>query len=130
MGINLKTPGVHHLALRVSDFDRSALFYTETLGFPIALKQPGLLIFLAGSTAVGIQGPAEGTPPGDVFNPFRVGLDHVAIACEEEAELERVAKALSEAGIENTGVRLDETLGKRYVAFKDPDRIAWEDYMA
>ena len=23
-----------------------------------------------------------------------------------------------------------ETLGKRYVAFKDPDRIAWEFYMA
>ena len=32
--------------------------------------------------------------------------------------------------MENTGVKLDETLGKRYVAFKDPDRIAWELYMA
>ena len=31
-------------------------------------------------------------------------------------------------GVENTGVKLDETLGKRYVAFKDPDRIAWEFY--
>ena len=37
--------------------------------------------------------------------------------------------ALSAAGVENTGVKLDETLGKRYVAFKDPDRIAWEFYM-
>ena len=129
MGINLKTPGVHHLALRVADFDRSARFYTETLGFPVALERPGLLIFMAGSTAVGIRGPVEGTPMDDVFNPFRVGLDHVAIACEDETELERVAKALSEAGIENTGVKLDETLGKQYVAFKDPDRIAWEFYM-
>jgi len=25
---------------------------------------------------------------------------------------------------------MDSTLGKRYVAFKDPDRIAWEFYMA
>ncbi|MFL5463625.1 MAG: VOC family protein [Gemmatimonadaceae bacterium] len=25
---------------------------------------------------------------------------------------------------------MDETLGKNYVAFKDPDRIAWEFYMA
>jgi catechol 2,3-dioxygenase-like lactoylglutathione lyase family enzyme len=130
MGINLRTPGVHHLALRVADFDRSAHFYKETLGFPVALEQPGLLIFLAGSTAVGIQGPVEGTPTGDVFNPLRVGLDHLAISCEDEVELERVAKALSEAEIENTGVKLDETLGKRYVAFKDPDRIAWEFYMA
>jgi hypothetical protein len=27
-------------------------------------------------------------------------------------------------------VSLDEPLGKRYVAFKDPDRIAWEFYLA
>ena len=32
--------------------------------------------------------------------------------------------------IENTGVKLDEALGKRYVAFKDPDRISWEFYSA
>jgi glyoxylase I family protein len=65
--------------------------------------------------------------PGD---PLRVGLDHLAIACQDEAELNRVATALTQAGIENTGVKKDETLGKRYVAFKDPDRIAWELYMA
>ena len=28
-----------------------------------------------------------------------------------------------------TGIRLDPTLQQRYVAFKDPDRIAWELYM-
>jgi glyoxylase I family protein len=39
-----------------------------------------------------------------------------------------VAGALAAAGIENTGVKTDETLGRRYVAFKDPDRIAWEFY--
>ena len=54
----------------------------------------------------------------------------MALACENERELERVAAALSQAGVENTGVKLDETLGKKYVAFKDPDRIAWEFYMA
>lgn len=130
MGIDIKTPGLHHVALRVTDFDRSRRFYTETLGFPVALEHPNLLIFLTGGTAVAIRGPAEGTPKGDVFDPFRVGLDHLAIACEDEGELERVAEALAAAGIENTGVKTDETLGKRYLAFKDPDRIAWEFYMA
>ena len=80
-------------------------------------------------TFVAIWGPEEGTPEGDVFSPFRVGLDHLALACEDEAELERVAAALEKAGVENTGVKLDEMLGKKYVAFKDPDRIAWEFYM-
>jgi uncharacterized glyoxalase superfamily protein PhnB len=46
------------------------------------------------------------------------------------SELKRVADALSAAGIENTGAKRDETLGKDYVAFKDPDRIAWEFYMS
>ena len=57
------------------------------------------------------------------FTPFNIGLDHVALACETEEELNRVANDLSAAGVENTGVKLDETLQKLYVAFKDPDRI-------
>ena len=129
MAITPKTPGIHHLALRVTDFARSRKFYIETLGFPVALEAPNLVLFMAGSTPIGLRGPETQTPKSDVFSPFRAGLDHVALACESEGELERVAKALEDAGIENTGVKTDETLKKRYVAFKDPDRIAWEFYM-
>ncbi len=130
MSIDFKTSGIHHLALRSSDLARSKQFYAQTLGFPVVLENPNLFIFLAGSTAVGVRGPDAATSKGDVFNPFRVGLDHLALACADEAELERVAAALSQAGVDNTGVKMDPTLGKRYVAFKDPDRIAWEFYMA
>jgi len=130
MTIDIKTTGIHHLALRSTDLERSRRFYAEILGFPVVLEAPNIFIFLAGSSAVAVRGPEAGTPQGDMFSPFRVGLDHVALACTDEAELERVALALSEAGVENTGAKLDEVLGKRYVAFKDPDRIAWEFYMA
>src|SRR5258706_14169532 len=130
MTINIKTPGVHHLALRCTDLERSRRFEVEVLGFPVVLEAPNIFIFLAGSSAVAVRGSEADTPRGDVFSPFRVGLDHVALACADESELERVALALSGAGVENTGVKLDEVLGKRYVAFKDLDRIAWEFYMA
>jgi glyoxylase I family protein len=129
MAIGIKTPGVHHVALRASDLERSRAFYIETLGFPLVHDSPDLFLFMAGGTAFGVRGPDPSTASGDVFSPFRVGLDHIALACESEDDLERVASALSDAGIENTGVKMDETLGKRYVAFKDPDRIAWEYYM-
>ena len=129
MSVNIQTPGVHHVALRTSDYDRARRFYIDTLGFSVAMEVPNLLIFFAGSTAIAVRGPEAQTPTDDVFNPFRVGLDHVALACTDEAELERVAAALEDAGVENTGVKLDETLGKKYVAFKDPDRIQWEFYM-
>jgi len=129
MKIDIRTPGVHHVALRSSDLLRSKRFYAETLGFPLILEKENLFIFLAGSTAIGVRGPETATPKGDVFNPFRVGLDHLALACAEEAELQRVAAALTAAGVQNTGVKLDTTLNKKYVAFKDPDGMAWELYM-
>ena len=129
MSLSIKTPGVHHIALRSSDFARAKRFYLDTLGFPLIADLPNLFLFLAGSTAIGIRGPEAETPAGDQFDPFRVGLDHIAMGCESEAELERVATALQQAGIENTGVKFDPALNKKYVAFKDPDRIAWEYYM-
>ena len=130
MSINIKTTGVHHVALRSTSMERSKRFYIDTLGFELLAETPDLFLFKAGSNAFGVRAPDGKTPAGDSFDPFRVGLDHIALSCDDEAELERVAKALTDANIENTGVKTDETLGKRYVAFKDPDRISWELYMA
>ena len=130
MTVNIQTTGVHHVALRISNLDRSKQFYTKTLGFPILVEMPDLVIFAAGGTAFALRAPSPQMPANDTFSPHRLGIDHIALGCANETELERVASALTAAGIENTGAKLDETLGKRYVAFKDPDRIAWEFYMA
>jgi catechol 2,3-dioxygenase-like lactoylglutathione lyase family enzyme len=130
MSIGMKTTGVHHVALRVSDLPRAKRFYIETLGFPVIAEMPDLVLFLAGGTAFGLRAPSDQTPTGDSFSPHRIGIDHIALACTDESEIERVAEALAREGVENTGAKTDETLGKRYVAFKDPDRIAWELYMA
>jgi glyoxylase I family protein len=127
--IAIRTPGVHHVALRVTDLARARVFYIDRLGFPLLMEAPGIFLFAAGGTAFGVRGPAEDTDPADRFTPFRVGLDHVALGCEEESELRRVAAALAAAGVENTGVKLDEVLQQLYVAFRDPDGIKWEFYM-
>jgi glyoxylase I family protein len=130
MAIQIRTSGMHHIALRCTDLPRSKTFYTETLGFPLAMETDGLCLFMAGSTPFALRAADERTPAGDSFDPFRVGLDHVALACDNEAELERVAAALADGGIWTTGVKMDDVLGKQYVAFKDPDGIKWELYMA
>ena len=127
--VAMRTPGVHHLTLRVTDLQRARVFYLERLGFPLLLDGPELFLFAAGATAVGVRGPGPDTDPDDTFSPFRVGLDHVALGCESEEELRRVADALGAAGVEHTGVITDAVLGKPYVAFRDPDRIKWELYL-
>lgn len=128
-GIRMTTTGMHHVALRCSDLARAKVFYVERLGFPLLMEADGLFIVAAGNTAVALRAPDAQTPAGDRFSPFRVGLDHLALGCEDPRELRRVARALDEGGIDNTGVKTDPALGKEYVAFKDPDGIAWELYM-
>lgn len=127
--IRIATTGVHHLALRCTDLARSRRFYVEMLGFVPLLDTPGLFIVAAGQTAVAVRAPGPATDSNDIFNPFRVGLDHVALTCADPAELQRVTAALTDWGVENTGVKTDEVLGKDYVAFRDPDGIKWELYM-
>ena len=129
-GIAMQTSGIHHVSLRTTDLARARVFYIERLGFPVLMEEPGLIIFAAGATAIALDAPSADTPAGDRFNPLRVGLDHLALACPDSMELRRVAAALTAAGINNTGVKVDPTLNKEYVAFKDPDGIAWEFYMA
>ena len=129
--IAMKTTGLHHIGLRTTDVERAKRFYLEILGFPLMLETPTFLVFLAGTSLIGIIGPTEKTPKGDVFDPFRVGMDHVALACPNKAELQRVAGALTAAGLKNTGIKTEKVLNEQYeyVAFWDPDHIKWEFYM-
>jgi catechol 2,3-dioxygenase-like lactoylglutathione lyase family enzyme len=129
MAISPQTPGIHHIALRCSDMNVTKNFYQNILGLPLALDTPDLIGFVAGSVFIGFKPASPPRAEDKVFTPFNIGLDHIAIACQSEEELNRVATGLADAKIENTGVKMDPTLQKLYVAFKDPDRIQWEFYM-
>lgn len=129
MAINPTTPGIHHICLRSINFDVTKKFYTETLGFTLAIDTSELLIFAAGTVFIAFKKAEPRNSAYSTFSPFEVGLDHIAFTCETEEELHRVSKGLADAGVDNTGVKLDGALNKLYVAFKDPDRIAWEFYM-
>lgn len=127
MAINPAATGIHHIALRCSNVVRTKDFYQNILGLPLVLDTPDLFGFMISNVFLGFR---IASPKFEhTFNPFNIGLDHIAIACEKEDDLHAFAKQLQEAGVENTGVKTDETLQKQYIAFKDPDRIQWEFYM-
>ena len=116
MSIQPKIKGLAHAVLRTSDFARAKAFYHDLLGLPIVLDTPEILGFLVGSTFIGFKQAQPTHPGGGTFTPFNVGLDHIAIACEDGAELHRVADALQAAGVENTGVKVD-TVGIGIILF-------------
>ena len=129
MSIDPKTPGIHHICLRCLDLNITRNFYQNILGLPLVLDSPDLIIFQAGVVFIAFRKANPKQESEAIFNPLGIGMDHLALACETEEELNRFAKELADAGIENTSVKFDDILQKKYVAFKDPDRIQWEFYM-
>ena len=125
MAINPKSPGIHHINLRCSNLTASKKFYQDVIGFPVVLENSELFAFPVGSVFIVFKKADNNAQ----FNPFTIGTDHVAVICETVEELDRIARGLQDAGVENSGLKLDPTLQKQYVAFKDPDKIQWEFYM-
>jgi catechol 2,3-dioxygenase-like lactoylglutathione lyase family enzyme len=126
--MTLHTTGLSHVALRVTDLARAKQFYTGTLGFAQVVETEGLVIVNANGVLVGLRGDAAETARGDRFDPYRVGLDHLALAVENAAALQALHSQLQAAGVRNNGVEQDALTGASYISFFDPDGIAWELY--
>jgi glyoxylase I family protein len=134
---------VHHIRLTVTDVERSLAFYTEVLGFQVALTEPpppedehheaiadsmqGGVILLHDGKFFGLRPvDAERAVAGDRFNPFRVGIDHLSFAVPERADLDAAVQLLDERGIDHGPIRTLVPLGLCFLAFFDPDGIALE----
>ena len=121
------TGGIGHVAIRVTDLERARAFYVGTLGFEPVHEAEGLVLVDVNGVGLGIFGNARRTRKNDRFNPFRVGLDHIALRVNA-ADLDSLKAQLDTAGVPNNGIEDDEVLGGRYISFQDPDGIAWELY--
>jgi catechol 2,3-dioxygenase-like lactoylglutathione lyase family enzyme len=141
----VKVAGIHHLTLRSQDPDATRRFYEDVVGLkfteiPVSREytaiwkgapaQGVLLVTQAGNTSVIIAPPLEGTAEDDRFSEYRIGLDHLAFAVEDRAELDSLVQRLRSAGVETQGVETDIVLGKPYVAFRDPDNVQCEAFMS
>ena len=124
----VQTNGLSHVALRVTDLTRAQQFYTQTLGFTQVLATDDLVLINANGVMLGLRGGATTAGGAERFDPYRVGLDHLALAVADAAALEGLKGQLDAAGVRNNGVEHDPLTGGAYISFYDPDGIAWELY--
>lgn len=126
--MKLNANGLSHLGLRVTNLARTKRFYVDTLGCQLARETDGgILVNIAGMLVALYETDAD-SAHYDRFNPFRVGLDHLALSVENPGILEDLKRDLDAAGVRNHGVEEDPETHDKYISFYDPDGIAWELY--
>ncbi|TML58308.1 MAG: VOC family protein [Actinobacteria bacterium] len=120
-------PPIAHVALTVSDLDRSREWYGRLFGSaPVLDEDTGVyhhVVWLMGRTLVGIHKHPR-MDSTEAFSELRPGLDHLAFGCADRAELEAWKARLDELGIANGGI-VDAPYGSG-LSFRDPDNIALE----
>jgi glyoxylase I family protein len=141
MAAPLSLGPVHHLRLTVTDVERSRAFYTELLGFQVAMDAPPPasdphhdltveilqdgIVLVNGDLLIGLR-PVDDARARDRFDPFRCGLDHMSFGVPARADLEAAVLAFEERGVEHGGITELPPFGIAVLPFKDPDGVALE----
>jgi len=121
---------VHHIAIIASDYSRSKDFYTNVLGLTIIreIYREARLSYKADLALNGdyiIELFSFPDPPARLSRPEGTGLRHLAF---EVPDLDSAITHLHANGIGPEPVRTDETTGKRFTFFADPDDLPIEFY--
>ena len=117
----------HHIAIIVSDYEKSKEFYIDQLGFELYREfyrpeqNDYLRMLRQGDTVIELF--VRPDAPQRVNNPEALGLRHLAFHVED---IEPAVAWLKEQGIETEPVRVDPYNGGRFTFFKDPDGLPLE----
>jgi catechol 2,3-dioxygenase-like lactoylglutathione lyase family enzyme len=122
----METSGLNHLIMTIKDVNISRIFYGDLLGFELETLADGF--FLRAGVVTIFFFPSSHPIPGDRFNEFRIGLDHLSFTAPSETALQSLAQRLLAASVETKGVETYHT-GNKYVAFRDPDNIQLEYWL-
>jgi glyoxylase I family protein len=125
----IKLNSIHHVAIICSNYEVSKRFYTEILGLQVIQEtyrrerdSYKLDLRIGGSQIELFSFPDRPERPS---YPEARGLRHLAF---EVDDIDRTVEQLRAYDIEVEPVRIDETTGKRFTFFKDPDALPLELY--
>lgn len=121
---------LHHVAVIVSDYQRSKHFYTEVLGLTV-LRETYRSHRKSYKLDLGLNGHylielfSFPNPPKRPTQPEACGLRHIAFGVDD---VDETAKQLTALGIDVEPIRIDEITGKAFTFIKDPDGLPIEFY--
>ena len=120
-------PAITHVAVTVSDIERSEAWYTRLLGVsPVLDEDTGPfrhIVYPVGGTLFGLHAFPD-LVTAEPFDERRPGLDHVSFGCADREELVAWVVRLDELGIPHGDI-VDTGYGSG-LSFRDPDNIALE----
>ena len=126
---SIKTTGVHHARITVSDPARTRDFYTGLLGFEVMMDFPDGVLVTNGTIFLGLRTAPDASkaPAGDRFDPNRIGLDHLSLSVGGKADLEAAVAACASQGVTcGDIVDFGPQFGFYVLMLEDPDGIQIE----
>ena len=111
----------------VRDVKRSKEFYSKFLGEEIQYDKESVA-FQVGDTKLFLGLPYHKIKNNE-FDKDRIGLNHLAFGVRSLEELKKFEKVLNDAGIKNSGIKIDKYGKKEFIWFDDPDGIRLEFYL-
>ena len=128
-GTGVKTSGVHHMRITVTDPARTRAFYTSLLGFEPMMEFPDGFLVTNGTIFLGLRtGPdAAQSGAGARFDPNNIGLDHLSLAVSSKADLEAAQAQARAMGVPcGDVVDFGPRFGFYVLMLEDPDGIQIE----
>lgn len=120
----MKPKFIDHIVLIVRDVKETEKFYSSFLGEPEQLDKEQVA-YKIGDTKLFF-----GLPYGEygALDKDKGGLNHLAFGVRTADELRGFEKVLNEAGIKNSGVKMDKYGNKEFIWFDDPNGYRLEFY--
>ena len=127
----MQIKAIHHIAIIVSDYQKSLRFYTDILGlkkisehYRASRESYKTDLALPDGTYV-VELFSFPSPPQRVSRPEACGLRHLAFAV---TNIEQAIKEIRAKGVECESIRIDEYTNKKFTFLQDPDKLPIELY--